>query len=65
LLCGFHHHLIHHTGWQIRMGDDRLPEVIPPSYVDPLRRPMRNHRHRLSQHHRIRSTTEDPDHRRP
>lgn len=46
LLCGFHHHLIHHGDWQIRMGADGLPEVIPPAYIDPERKPLRNRYHR-------------------
>lgn len=46
LLCGFHHHLIHHGDWQIRMGVDGLPEVIPPVYIDPERKPLRNRYHR-------------------
>jgi hypothetical protein len=46
LLCGFHHDLIHRTDWHIHVVGDGLPEVIPPIYVDPLRRPMRNLYHR-------------------
>jgi Domain of unknown function (DUF222)/HNH endonuclease len=46
LLCGFHHHLIHHGDWQIRMGVDGLPDVIPPVYIDPERKPLRNRYHR-------------------
>ena len=26
------------------MAADGLPEFLPPSYMDPLRRPLRNHR---------------------
>jgi hypothetical protein len=32
LLCRWHHHLIHHTGWQVRIRD-RLPEFIPPEFL--------------------------------
>jgi hypothetical protein len=46
LVCGFHHHLVHHTDWTLRMGGDGLPEVVPPTYVDPLQRPLRNTYHR-------------------
>ncbi len=46
LVCGYHHDLIHHAGWQVRVASDGLPEVIPPAYVDPDRRPLRNHYHR-------------------
>jgi hypothetical protein len=35
LLCGRHHRLIHHGVWDIRIGADKLPEVIPPERVDP------------------------------
>ncbi|WP_410605678.1 DUF222 domain-containing protein [Amycolatopsis sp. lyj-90] len=42
LLCGFHHRLIHHGDWQVRMAGDGLPEFIPPQYLDPLRRSRRN-----------------------
>jgi Domain of unknown function (DUF222)/HNH endonuclease len=46
LLCGFHHHLIHHDDWQIRLAIDGIPEVIPPAYIDPERKPLRNRYHR-------------------
>jgi Domain of unknown function (DUF222)/HNH endonuclease len=46
LLCGSHHRLIHHGEWQIRIGPDRLPEIVPPHRVDPQRRPIRHQRHR-------------------
>jgi len=42
LLCRKHHVIIHEGQWQIRLGPDRLPEFIPPSYVDPEQRPRRN-----------------------
>jgi hypothetical protein len=47
LLCGSHHRLIHRDdGWEIRIADDGLPEVIPPERVDTRRRPIRHWRHR-------------------
>jgi hypothetical protein len=46
LVCGFHHELIHHAGWQVRVAPDGLPEVIPPRYVDPEQKPVRNLFHR-------------------
>jgi hypothetical protein len=46
LLCGFHHRLIHQGEWQVRLGPDRLPEFLPPTYVDPERTPQRNTYHR-------------------
>jgi hypothetical protein len=42
LLCEPHHHRAHHDGWEIRFGDDGHPELIPPAWVDPERRPRRN-----------------------
>ena len=42
LLCGFHHYLIHHSDWRVVMGHDGLPDVIPPTWIDPLQRPRRN-----------------------
>ncbi len=45
LLCGHHHRVIHHDGWQVRLGADRRPEFLPPPHVDPLRRPRRNTYH--------------------
>jgi hypothetical protein len=46
LICKFHHSLIHHGGWETRLGGDGHPEFIPPAYVDPQRRPRRNQYHR-------------------
>jgi hypothetical protein len=42
LLCGHHHRTIHHGHWTVRLATDRLPEFIPPTYVDPWQRPRRN-----------------------
>jgi Domain of unknown function (DUF222) len=42
LVCGPHHRAVHHTGWEIRFGDDGHPELLPPAWVDPQRRPRRN-----------------------
>ncbi|WP_394359271.1 DUF222 domain-containing protein [Amycolatopsis sp. SB7-3] len=47
LLCGFHHRLIHHGDWEVRMAPDGLPEFIPPQYRDPLRQPRRNTLHHV------------------
>jgi hypothetical protein len=46
MLCGFHHRLVHRTGWQVRLGHDRFPEFIPPRHVDRQRRARRNNYHR-------------------
>jgi Domain of unknown function (DUF222)/HNH endonuclease len=42
LLCRRHHGEVHHRGWEVRLGPDRLPEFLPPVWVDRLRRPRRN-----------------------
>jgi hypothetical protein len=39
LLCRYHHHLVHHGGWEIEMRDG-LPWFIPPRWTDPQRRPI-------------------------
>jgi hypothetical protein len=46
LLCGHHHTVIHHHGWTIQLGPGRLPEFIPPRWVDPDQQPRRNARPR-------------------
>jgi hypothetical protein len=47
LLCGYHHRLIHHSDWQVKINPrDGLPEFIPPAYVDAVRTPRRNKYHR-------------------
>ncbi len=46
LLCKRHHMLIHQEQWQVRMGADRLPEIIPPTSHDLEQRPLRNTQHR-------------------
>ena len=43
LLCRFHHRLIHHSEWEVIMGQDRHPWFIPPARIDPLRRPIAAH----------------------
>lgn len=45
MLCPRHHHLAHQD-WQIRMGDEGVPEVIAPARIDPTRTPQRHHRFR-------------------
>ncbi|AGL18840.1 HNH endonuclease signature motif containing protein [Actinoplanes sp. N902-109] len=47
LQCGHHHRLLHDPGggWQVRMGADRLPDFIPPPWIDPQQRPRRNRFH--------------------
>lgn len=38
LLCNEHHHSVHHDGWEVIIGPDRMPAFRPPAYFDPLRR---------------------------
>jgi hypothetical protein len=44
LLCRRHHTLIHHSDWEVWIRD-RLPEFIPPSFIDAERKPRRNRLH--------------------
>jgi Domain of unknown function (DUF222) len=46
LLCGRHHRVIHHDGWQVRIAADRHPEFTPPPWIDPRQQPRRNTYHR-------------------
>ncbi|MCP2321642.1 hypothetical protein HDA40_000149 [Hamadaea flava] len=46
LLCGFHHREIHHGHWEVRIRPDGFPEFLPPTFVDPQRRAVRNTLHR-------------------
>ncbi|GAA4821898.1 hypothetical protein GCM10023201_04560 [Actinomycetospora corticicola] len=39
LLCRYHHHLVHHGGWEIHMLSGR-PWFIPPLWIDPDRQPI-------------------------
>ncbi len=40
LLCQRCHTQVHHSGWDIMMGFDRHPWLIPPADIDPRRRPL-------------------------
>jgi hypothetical protein len=42
LLCTAHHVTVHQPGWQIRMGPDGHPELIPPPWIDISQAPRRN-----------------------
>lgn len=49
LVCRYHHTLLHEPGgWSIHVAHDGLPVFIPPPWIDPERRPLRNTRHALS-----------------
>ena len=41
LVCGYHHTLVHHGEWAIRMIDG-IPHFIPPPWIDPAQRPEQN-----------------------
>ena len=41
LLCSFHHHTIHDGNWRVVMRAG-VPWFVPPPYVDPRQRPLRN-----------------------
>ncbi|MGC4934102.1 HNH endonuclease, partial [Gordonia sp. DT30] len=40
LLCTNCHDDVHHHGWEVIMGFDRHPWLIPPATIDPHRRPQ-------------------------
>jgi hypothetical protein len=44
LLCAYHHHNFAARGWTCRLNPDRIPEWIPPRWVDPDQKPMINTR---------------------
>jgi hypothetical protein len=44
LLCGFHHMVVHSGEWIVYIAADGLPEFIPPRWIDPEQRPIRNNR---------------------
>ncbi len=44
LVCSFHHHHFAKHGWRCQINADGLPEWIPPKWMDPLQRPILNHR---------------------
>ncbi len=50
LLCHHHHGLVEpakyttRDQWELRIGDDGIPEAIPPRRYDPQRRPIRHQR---------------------
>ena len=35
LLCGHHHTVVHHHGWDIDIGPDGHPQLHPPPWIDP------------------------------
>ena len=45
LLCGHHHRLIHQRQWEVVMAHNGHPNFLPPPWIDPDRKPLRNHAH--------------------
>jgi hypothetical protein len=39
LLCHHHHRRVHTEGWRVRIGSGGFPELEPPAWLDPSRRP--------------------------
>jgi hypothetical protein len=50
LLCGYHHRVVHHGGWQVAIAADRRPQFLPPHWIDPDQKPRRNNRPRYEHH---------------
>jgi hypothetical protein len=46
LICPHHHRVVHADDWDVVFADDGIPEWIPPSSIDPARKPLRNTRYR-------------------
>lgn len=52
-VCAHHHGIVEPANgpagrrWEIRIGDDGIPEVLPPVHVDATRRPRRHQRFRF------------------
>ncbi|MCZ4277519.1 HNH endonuclease, partial [Rhodococcoides yunnanense] len=46
LLCTECHRQIHNTDWQLAMGEDGHPQVIPPATIDPEQQPIPSYHRR-------------------
>lgn len=44
LLCPYHHRVLHDDGWDIEFASDGIPQLIPPTSIDPERNPRRHAR---------------------
>ena len=49
LFCGTCHNDIHNQGWDVVIGDDGHPFLIPPADIDPQRQPIPSY-HRRRKH---------------
>jgi Domain of unknown function (DUF222) len=47
LLCCYHHTTIHLGDWIIQLAADGKPHFIPPTWIDPAQKPLRNTIHTL------------------
>jgi hypothetical protein len=45
LLCRHHHRLIERGDWKVHLAPDGRPDFTPPPWIDPARKPLRNHLH--------------------
>ena len=45
LLCEHHHRVVHRAGWDIQLAPDGIPEFLPPTFIDPHRKPRPNNMH--------------------
>ncbi|MDV7135108.1 HNH endonuclease signature motif containing protein [Williamsia muralis] len=50
LLCRTYHRAVHHTDWDIVMGADGHPWLIPPADIDPTRQPLPAYNRRTLTH---------------
>ncbi|HTF41784.1 MAG TPA: HNH endonuclease signature motif containing protein, partial [Propionibacteriaceae bacterium] len=48
LPCAYHHHNFLAKGWECRMGEDGLPEWLPPWWINRNRTPLINARIRAA-----------------
>ena len=46
LLCGYHHRNFEALGWACQMTDG-VPEWLPPRWLDPEQKPIRNTAHHI------------------
>src|SRR3981189_3645063 len=44
LVCSYHHRLLHFSEWEVAIVNG-TPEFYPPPFLDPERKPLRNHLH--------------------